>query len=542
MPAVSSVGAPYAPSERDLPTRIGPYRILRHAATGTTSDILVAREDGPLGFQRVVALKVLLPRDREDEVAALRLANEAIAYARLSHPAIVRLHDFVRQDGEVALVLEYIEGVTLSRLRGDLFRRGERLKDDACLFLACRLFGALSAAHSARAPLSGELAPVIHGDLNPSNLVVPWDGYAKVVDFGSARVTGIVRDVPTDLAGRTYLAPEQARGEAATPRADVYSACLVLWELLSGRRAVARGRRSMRELLEAQSRPELPSLAALRPDLPRALVETLARGLEPDPDRRDATPDELFSILRSFADLTRARDGLADALRTVRLAGLHEDFVETTPNLPEPEVGPHVEPSPPAPYVVPGSLRPVILPPPFAVPAKRRFPSALPASLALAGVCALIVAFLARPPAPTSTIEAAAQRKMAPRSDVPLPSDTRNPYASVPARGAIAAESQRASPAEARPAATPASPLAAAERQSAAPAPAEAPPPSPASQRGAIAVPLSRGGHRVWIDGRLAGASPGTFPVTCGGHIVRVGSQGAVQRVEVACGAELTVQ
>ena len=103
------------------------------------------------------------------------LATEAVAYARVAHPAIVQLFDFFSQDGELALVLEYVDGPSLSRLVQGLRLRRESLGDRAAFFVMSRVFAALAAAHSARDPATGVTTPVIHRDVNPDNVLVPWD-------------------------------------------------------------------------------------------------------------------------------------------------------------------------------------------------------------------------------------------------------------------------------------------------------------------------------------------------------------------------------
>ena len=525
-------GAPYAPSERELPTLVGPYRVLRSLARGTTCDVVVAREIGPFGFERTVALKILLPELRDDEESSRALAREATAYARLSHPAIAHLFGFVMYGGEVGLALEFVEGLPLNELRAGLHRRGELLDDEAALFIAGRIFSALAAAHGARDPLTGEFAPVIHADINPSNVIVPWDGYAKLVDFGSARIPGAPRPSRGPAVHRPYASPEQARGEDATARSDVYSACLILWELLTARRAILPGRHSSRELLDAMASPALPPLGTVRPDLPKTLRDVLVRGLERDPDRRDVTADEVCGVLRVVSDPWRGRSALSESLGFLRLSTLHRDPLETTPNLPQSarsESEPFIEPSvdvalpEPSPYAVHRSERPVVFSAPSPGPLRSRPPRwlAVPVSLAVAG-CAAILFFQL---SPSRSPAAPAQR---------------------PARDSVALRTGAAAtppPRLALPVPTAREALGAIDA-----APSSPPPAAPEAQArsalavptfGAVSIPASRAGHRVWIDGRLVGQSPGTFHVACGVHEVRVGSHGPLRRVDVRCGEDV---
>ena len=149
------------------------YRVIRRLATGGTSDVLLAKAEGPHGFERTVVLKLLLAHFRNEELMEKMFAREASAYARLSHPAIVKLYDFFSDSGQLVMALEYVDGLPLHRLRAMLKTSGDLLDDRASIFIAARIFAALAAAHAARDPESGEFAPVIHRDVNPSNVLIP---------------------------------------------------------------------------------------------------------------------------------------------------------------------------------------------------------------------------------------------------------------------------------------------------------------------------------------------------------------------------------
>jgi serine/threonine protein kinase len=302
------------------PQRIGGFRVLRRLASGATTDVLLARAEGSSGPERVVALKVLLQPSRSDPAFESLFAREAAAYARLSHPAIVQLYDFFAADGQLVLVLEYIDGLPLHKLRATLSIGGERLEDSAAIFIGSRIFAALAAAHSASDPESGEFSPVIHRDINPSNVLVPWDGRVKVSDFGMGKLANAQGDMRMGFVKGTYgyAAPEQVRGEAVTVRADVYAATIVLWELLTRRKAIQRGSLPEAEVRRAMANPDFPSLDSLRPDLNAEVREAVRRGLEPDPDRRTLTAEEMEGILRKAMNGDEGRVSLTEAISRVR--------------------------------------------------------------------------------------------------------------------------------------------------------------------------------------------------------------------------------
>ncbi len=326
-----------------VPKEVGGFRILRRLASGASSDVLLARAEGPHGFQRVVALKIILAGPGHDAEFERNFAKEASAYARLSHPAVVKLYDFFAVEGQLVLVLEYVDGLPLHKLRAMLASGGHLIDDRAALFLGFRVFSALAAAHAARDPALGELAPIVHYEVNPSNVLVPWDGNVKVADFGIARAARIETDARTGFIKGTYgySAPEQASRKEATLRADVYSAGLILWELLARRKAIQRGTLNDAQVAEAMAHPGYPSLDRVRPDLDASVRDAVRRALEPDPDRRDITAEAMVDVLRRSVHPDDGRKALAEAMGRVRPAGA-DPLAATAPVVSEGDQAPRV--------------------------------------------------------------------------------------------------------------------------------------------------------------------------------------------------------
>ena len=299
--------------------RIGGYRVVRRLATGGTSDVLLAKAEGPHGFERSVVLKLLLSQYKHDDDFKGMFAREAAAYARLSHPSIVRLYDFFANGDQLVMVLEYIDGPPLSRLRGMLKSVGQTFDDSTSLFVAGCIFDALAAAHAATDD-SNEPAPVIHRDVNPSNVLVPWDGHVKLADFGIAKVAGVSHQSSAGLIKGTYgyMAPEQVKGETVTPRADVYAGAIILWEMLTKRRAFIRGALPEIEVLRQLAEPHIVSIDVIRPDLDKGLRDAIKRALVPRADKRSVTAEEMVSVLRALVPTDEGREKLAKALAAVR--------------------------------------------------------------------------------------------------------------------------------------------------------------------------------------------------------------------------------
>ena len=244
---------------------IGPYRIVRRLGFGRTSEVLLATRLFPGNFERRVVVKRLLARWENEPERQAVLAAEALAYARVAHPAIVQLFDFFSHDGHLALVLEYVDGLSLARLLERKRARREGVSDRVAFFVGSRVFAALAAAHAARDPRSGEETPVVHRDVSPANVLVPWDGFVKLGDFDLAKVVGVSGDTRGGLMKGTYgyMAPEQVTGDPVTPRTDIYAGCLVLRELLLGHPAFSEELPEL-ELLRAMAEPRLAPIESMR--------------------------------------------------------------------------------------------------------------------------------------------------------------------------------------------------------------------------------------------------------------------------------------
>jgi serine/threonine-protein kinase len=599
---VAGEGQDLEPDPDISPQQIGGFRVLRRLASGATTDVLLARAEGPNGFERVVALKVLLQPTGSDPALEGVFAREASAYARLSHPAIVKLYDFFAVDGQLVMALEYVDGLPLHKLRATLSIGAERLEDTAALFVGSRVFSALAAAHSASDPASGEFSPVIHGDVNPSNVLVPWDGQVKVSDFAVSKMKGAQGSARMGFVKGTYgyQAPEQVRGGAVTVRTDVYSATLVLWELLARRKAIQRGSLPEAEVLKVMANPEIPPLDALRPDVSAEVRDAVRRGLEPDPDRRTVTAEEMANVLRKSMTGDEGRLSLAGAIARVRpppastergngqgappIAGsdpLPPASGEATgarggASLAPAASEPKVADEPPSETKVaeePPSEQKVADDPPSEpkvaeepVSGEPSVESALPVPLTETET-----ETPAAPPSPASPPTDASP-------NAPLPPSTQGSPSLVLVLGVLLGlalisvggfrfyvhEQENGAPAPARPerlppaSVPPSSPRPEPKPPPASAAPSEAPSsegapmsagpaattPAPkvaGPGQGTILTDSTSGGHRIFVDGRVVGESPSPAVVGCGSHSVQVGSAGTARTVVVPCGGSVRV-
>ena len=270
--------------ESRLPKR---YQHPELIARGGMGEVYRA-EDADLA--RVVAVKLLSGRFADNDAIRGRFTREALAVARLSHaPSTVTIFDVGEHGGRPYIVMEYLPGGSLA---DRLEREGAQPVGRSLDWLA-QAAAALDAAHA---------HGIVHRDVKPANLLLDGDERIKVADFGvaSAADLGSFTEAGTVVGTAGYLAPEQARGERATPASDLYALAVVAFELLTGRRPFER-ESSTAEAIAHVSAP-IPPASASNPMLPPELDDVLARGLAKEPQHRFSSAAELVAALRGALD------------------------------------------------------------------------------------------------------------------------------------------------------------------------------------------------------------------------------------------------
>lgn len=267
-----------------LPDR---YRNPERIARGGMGEVYRA-EDADLS--RVVAVKLLSERYADNEAIRGRFTREALAVARLSNaPSTVTIFDVGDHHGRPYIVMEYLPGGSLA---DRLEREGAQPVGRALEWLG-QAAAALDAAHA-----NG----IVHRDVKPANLLLDEGDRVKVADFGvaSAADLGSFTEAGTVVGTAGYLAPEQARGERATPASDLYALAVVAFELLTGKRPFER-ESSTAEAIAHVSAP-IPPASSSNPELPPEVDDVLARGLAKEPEHRYDSAAELVEALRDALD------------------------------------------------------------------------------------------------------------------------------------------------------------------------------------------------------------------------------------------------
>ena len=215
------------------PLMLGPYELLERIATGGMAEVYLARRAGPHGFQKVVAVKRILPQLAQDADFVAMFVDEARVCARLAHPNIVQVFDFGEHDGELYMAMEYVDGTTAARLVRAAASRNEEVPLEAALYIALSVLRGLDYAHNARDD-EGKPLDLVHRDVSPGNVLIDRSGAVKLTDFGIARAAEIERRTDAgQLKGKLgYMSPEQVVGRELDARSDLFTVGIVLAELV----------------------------------------------------------------------------------------------------------------------------------------------------------------------------------------------------------------------------------------------------------------------------------------------------------------------
>jgi serine/threonine-protein kinase len=285
------------------------YELRELAGRGGMAQVWRAKQHGAAGFVRPVGIKRILPHLAAKEIFVRMFIEEARVCAQLMHPNITQIYDFGYERGTYFLVMEWVEGLNLTRFL-DAYERREMIEPwPIVAAIAIEALKALSAAHE-RLDRARRPAPVIHRDVTPPNILIGVNGVVKLSDFGLARAMDRSRLTDPDIikGKMAYLAPELTLGAEASAQSDVYALGVSVWQALAGRRLFPGDTNA--EIFMAARRAEVPPLHELRPDLPVDLTDTVSRSLAYDPNDRF---QNAFEMRRQLAQLLRKSPVTTDA-------------------------------------------------------------------------------------------------------------------------------------------------------------------------------------------------------------------------------------
>ena len=277
----------------------GPYRLVRQIAVGGMAEIHLAKTKGIAGFEKYIALKMIHPNFAEDDEFIQMLVDEAKIAVQLNHANIAQTFDLGRVGDTFYITMEYVDGADLYKI----LRRASEIDVDMPLevaaFIAKEVAFALDHAHKKRDP-SGKQLGIVHRDVSPQNVLVSYNGEVKLVDFGIAKATMKVKQTAVGvIKGKYYyMSPEQARGDPIDYRSDIFSAGIVLYEMITGQMLYLE--EDLHKLLDMARRADIAPPSTLRRGVPPQLERIVMHALAKSPGDRYQSAGDFATDLERF--------------------------------------------------------------------------------------------------------------------------------------------------------------------------------------------------------------------------------------------------
>ena len=266
------------------PVQFGRYLLAERIAIGGMAEIFLAKVSGAMGFEKSVVIKRILPQYVDDTDFLRMFITEAKLVCYLDHPNIVQVQELGEVKGQYYIAMEFVNGIDGRQLWRTLAKRKQRLPGVLSLFIVSEFLKGLDYAHRAMGP-DGKLLGVVHRDVSPSNILISYRGDVKIVDFGIALVEHENKTKGGVLKGKYgYMSPEQVHGIKVDHRSDIFSAGIVLAELLLGRRLFM-GRNDF-ETLDNVMNARLDVLDRSEKALPPDVVKIVRKSLTRDYNAR----------------------------------------------------------------------------------------------------------------------------------------------------------------------------------------------------------------------------------------------------------------
>mgnify|MGYP003449613770 FL=1 len=281
------------------PIPFGKYYLLERVNVGGMAEVFKAKATGVEGFERLVAVKRILPSIAEDEEFITMFVDEAKIAVQLTHANIGQIFDLGRVDGSFFIALEYVHGKDLRAMFNRTRQRGEVLPIPLSCYVIMKLCEGLDYAHN-KHDTSGRFLNLVHRDVSPQNILVSYEGEVKIIDFGIAKAAGKAgRTQAGILKGKFgYMSPEQVNGLEIDRRSDVFGVGICLYELLTGERLFVA--ESDFATLEKVRAVDIMPPSTYNRRIPEELEQIVMRALARDRDVRYQSALQLHDDLQAF--------------------------------------------------------------------------------------------------------------------------------------------------------------------------------------------------------------------------------------------------
>ena len=299
------------------PIKFGKYLLLERINIGGMAEVFKAKSFGVEGFEKMLAIKRILPNIAEDEEFITMFIDEAKIAVQLNHANIAQIYDLGKIDISYFIALEFINGKDLRTIWDRHKKRGLLMPIPMSVYIMSRACEGLDYAHRKK-DAGGRDLNIVHRDVSPQNVLISFEGEVKVIDFGIAKAANKASKTQAGiLKGKFgYMSPEQVRGLPLDRRSDIFSAGIILYELLTGERLFV-GESDFSTLEKVRNVEILPPSTYNR-KIPDALEKIVLRALSKDPDDRYQSSYDMQEELQRFLILNKtnfARKDLANYMK-----------------------------------------------------------------------------------------------------------------------------------------------------------------------------------------------------------------------------------
>ncbi len=315
-------------SSGELTTKeLGSYQLINQIAVGGMAEIYLAKTEGVAGFEKFLCLKVLHPDLADDDEFIEMLIDEAKLVVGLNHVNICQIFDLGRQGDTYYIAMEYVDGADLFKMMRSLSEQDIDVPIDVAAYVAQEICTGLDYAHRKK-DAQGRPLGIIHRDISPQNILISHWGEVKIIDFGIAKAATQSKKTQAGvIKGKYYyMSPEQAWGDQVDHRSDIFSAGIILYEVLTGQMLYLE--EDVSKLMNMVRRAEIPRPTRRRPDIPPQLENVVMKALAKAPEDRwqsandfqvaltsflysyspDFTPERLASVLKQGTDWDEAEE------------------------------------------------------------------------------------------------------------------------------------------------------------------------------------------------------------------------------------------
>jgi serine/threonine protein kinase len=277
----------------------GKYLLLDRISVGATAVLYRGRTLGEAGFERLVAVKRLLPHMVGDEEFVRTFVKEAKTAARLAHTNICPIFELGKVGESMYMTMEYIAGKDLGKISKKLREMGESVPPAVAAYISSKLCDALDYAHNLK-NVDGDHIGIIHRDISPPNILLSYEGQVKLVDFGLAKAVGQAQQTSIDAVKHklNYMSPEMVKGGVVDQRSDLFGLGVCLYEMITSRQ-LFEGKDEL-STLKLVSAASIPPPSGFMEDVPEELEIIAMRALERDPEDRWQSAEELNLVLQSY--------------------------------------------------------------------------------------------------------------------------------------------------------------------------------------------------------------------------------------------------